>query len=167
MYSFTTTALDHHPCSFVLMTQYSLECSFMLPPHITERTRLDSTTNDSPNIRRRMYPSTHRDHTARLSFEWEEVKWPQKSLHNFICVPRWLILHQNGHQISLTPSSFSNDGGKMPWGSLFPPPPSYWNIDTEGTLNSHPRVIYLHLIFMSWMFGIVYSRFCLVQLQKL
>jgi hypothetical protein len=21
-----------------------------------------------------MYPSTHRDHTARLSFEWEEVK---------------------------------------------------------------------------------------------
>jgi hypothetical protein len=23
---------------------------------------------------RRMYPSTHRDHTARFSFEWEEVK---------------------------------------------------------------------------------------------
>jgi hypothetical protein len=41
----------------------------MLPPHIAERTRLDSTSNDSPNIRGRMYPSTHRDHTARLSFE--------------------------------------------------------------------------------------------------
>jgi hypothetical protein len=39
----------------------------MLPPHIAERTRLDSTTNDSPNIHGRMYPSTHRDHTARLS----------------------------------------------------------------------------------------------------
>jgi hypothetical protein len=46
----------------------------MLPPHIAERTRLDSTTNDSSNIRGRMYPSTHRDHTARLSFEWEELK---------------------------------------------------------------------------------------------
>jgi hypothetical protein len=46
----------------------------MLPPHIAERTRLDSPTNDSPNIRGRMYPSTHRDHTARFSFEWEEVK---------------------------------------------------------------------------------------------
>jgi hypothetical protein len=40
----------------------------MLPPHIAERTRLDSTTNDSPNIRGRMYPSTHRDHTARFFF---------------------------------------------------------------------------------------------------
>jgi hypothetical protein len=38
----------------------------MLPPHIAERTRLDSTTNDSPKIRGRMYPSTHREHTARL-----------------------------------------------------------------------------------------------------
>jgi hypothetical protein len=46
----------------------------MLPQHIAERTRLDSTTNDSPNIRGQMYPSTHRDHTARLSFESEEVK---------------------------------------------------------------------------------------------
>jgi hypothetical protein len=32
----------------------------MLPPHIAECTLLDS--------------STHHDHTARLSFEWEEVK---------------------------------------------------------------------------------------------
>jgi hypothetical protein len=111
----------------------------MLPPHLAERTHLDSTMNDSPNIRGRMYPSTHRDHTSRLSFEWQEVKmedaqvaaaafylisaynyyltyhrqrvrkrrqnrrwwmtaivmivikWPQKSLHNFIGLPRWLI----------------------------------------------------------------------------
>jgi hypothetical protein len=79
----------------------------MLPLHIPERTRLDSTTNDSPDIRGRMYPSTYRDHTARLSFEWEEVKMEEA------------------------------------------------------------QVIYLHLTFMSWMFGIVYSSFCLVQLQKL
>jgi hypothetical protein len=51
-----------------LVNFYELERAIlMLPPHIAECTRLDSTTNDSPN-------STHRGHTARLSFEWEEVK---------------------------------------------------------------------------------------------
>jgi hypothetical protein len=46
-----------------------LSSALVLPPHIAERTHLDSTMNDSPNICGRIYPSTHRDHTARLSFE--------------------------------------------------------------------------------------------------
>jgi hypothetical protein len=55
---------------FLLLFMKTVCPTLMLPPHIAERTRLDSTTNESPD----MYPSTHRDHTARLSFEWEELK---------------------------------------------------------------------------------------------
>jgi hypothetical protein len=53
------------------------------------------------------------------------------------------ILHLSWHQISLTPSSFSNDGRKMPWGSLFFFFSSYWNIDTEGTLLIHASFTFI------------------------
>jgi hypothetical protein len=56
-------------------TDWAVSALFLLlPPHIAECTLLDSTTNDSPNRSWAMYPSTHRDHSALLSFEWEEVK---------------------------------------------------------------------------------------------
>jgi hypothetical protein len=44
-------------------------------PNATSTHRLDSTSNDSPKHSWANVPvHTHNDHTARLSFEWEEVK---------------------------------------------------------------------------------------------